>query len=130
LSDNRRSEQANASDRLPTAINNGGEEGSTRRDLYCIARGNGDQWEAFCLDFDIAVQGRSFDETRSRLAEAIFGYIESVAAEPEPDRARLLSRRAPLHVRLVWGWRLFRCAISGRDAHHNAAIGFPVACHA
>ena len=99
--------------------------------LVCIATGHGDQWEAFCLDFDLAVQGRSFDEVRRYLNDAISMYLERVQAEPEPDRSRLLARKAPFFVRLMWAWRLFRETMSGRTRRNeNATVEFPVACPA
>ena len=33
-----------------------------RKLLRCYAERHHGQWEAFCLDFDIAVQGSSFEE--------------------------------------------------------------------
>jgi hypothetical protein len=97
--------------------------------LICIATGRGDQCEAFCLDLDLAVQGGSFEEVRSYLNVAIESYMEAARAEPEPNRSRLLARKAPLWVRLTWAWRLFRSTISGRS-DDNSTIEFPVACHA
>jgi len=72
------------------------------RELLCVARGSGDRWEALCLDLDLAVQGRSFDEVRGLLDEAVNTYVEDASAEAEPARSRLLARRVPLHVRLAW----------------------------
>jgi hypothetical protein len=100
-----------------------------RDNLHCIATGHDDRWEAFGLDLDLAVQGSSFDEVRGFLDKAIHMYIGRAMEEPEPTRTQLLSRKAPLSVRLSWGLRLFRSVISdttGRDL----TIGFPVACHA
>jgi len=99
--------------------------------LVCIATGRADQWEAFCLDFDIVVQGRSFDEVRRYLNDAIEMYLETALAEPEPDRSRLLARKAPFLLRLMWAWRLFRLTISGRTrCQDSATVEFPIACPA
>ena len=97
-----------------------------RDNLYCIASGRGDQWEAFCLDLDLAVQGRSFEEVHRFLAKAIHMYVERAMEEPEPTRSQLLNRKAPFLVRLSWGLRLFRSVISDK----TDPIGFPIACHA
>src|SRR2546423_2948860 len=99
-------------------------------EVLCVARGRGNDWEAFCLNFDLAVQGRSFDEVRALLSEAVKTYIEDAAAEPEPARTRLLDRGVPLHVRLLWAWRFFRAAFSGKTHDGDSAFGFPVACPA
>ena len=60
------------------------------RNLLCYASGHGHDWEAICLDLDIAVQGQSFDEVFNDLNEAIALYLESVRELPEAERARLM----------------------------------------
>ena len=84
---------------------------SMEDEVLCVARRHGEVWEAFCLNFDLAVQGRSFDEVRGLLSEAVKSYVEDASAETEPARSRLLRRGVPLHVRLLWAsrffWRLF-----------------------
>jgi hypothetical protein len=101
-----------------------------KQSFVCIATGRADQWEAFCLDFDLAVQGRSFDEVRRYLVDAIEMYLEAALAEPEPDRSRLLARKAPFLVRLMWGWRLFRVTMSGRPRRDDYATVEFLACPA
>ena len=96
----------------------------------CVARGRANEWEALCLDLDIAVQGQSFDEVRNRLSDAIATYLEDAAVEAEPHRTRLLTRRAPLSVRLLWAWRFSWAALRGRNPNSDSAVGFPVACPA
>ena len=75
--------------------------------LECIARGAGNQWEAVCLDFDLAVQGRSLEEVTRLLRETIDTYIDDALAQPEHVRSAMLGRRAPFSVRLSWAFRLF-----------------------
>lgn len=99
--------------------------------LVCIAVEHSDGWEAFCLDFDLAVQGRSFDEVKRDLHQAIKMYVEAASAEPEPARSQLLCREAPFFTRLMWAWRLFLATISRRaNRDTSAPIEFPVACPA
>lgn len=96
----------------------------------CVAHPlQADDWEAFCLDFDIAVHAKTFDEAKDRLQRAVASYIEDATKEAEPHRSRLLNRRAPLWVRLMWGWRFFVEAVRDRR-DHNVAVGFPVTCPA
>jgi hypothetical protein len=99
------------------------------REPLCVARGGGERWEALCLDLDLAVQGRSFDEVRALLEEAVNTYMEDARAEAEPARARLLARRVPLHVRLLWAWRFFKAALYGRTPGGDSAVWLPVVCH-
>ncbi len=99
--------------------------------LVCVARGHkGGQWEAFCLDYDLAVQGRSLNEARERIELAINAYVESAAKEAEPARSRLLARRAPFFVRLAWALRFFFATVFGRNGRGDPVVGFPVSCPA
>jgi predicted RNase H-like HicB family nuclease len=70
------------------------------RTLHCYAEGRDGDWEAICLDLDIAVQGRSFEEVFGSLQEAISLYLGSVANLPADQRPGLLRRPAPFIVRL------------------------------
>lgn len=70
------------------------------RTLRCYAEGRDGEWEAICLDLDIAVQGRSFEEVFASLREAIALYLETVADLQPEERGPLLHRSAPLSVRL------------------------------
>jgi len=98
--------------------------------FFGVAQGAGSEWDAFSLDFDLAVQGDSFDEVRGRLEEAITEYVNCALAEPPQVRRKLLSRKAPLHVRLFWGYRFLRASLSGREDARISTAGFPVPCHA
>lgn len=100
--------------------------------FLCVARASAvGGWEAFCLDFDLAVQGKTFDEAKSHLHRAIGTYIQDAMQEEEAQRGHLLNRRAPFFVRLTWAIRLFMTTIRGRrDPDDNVAVGFPVTCPA
>jgi predicted RNase H-like HicB family nuclease len=99
------------------------------REYLCVARRGSQWWEALCLDFDLAVQGRSFDEVRALLEEAVKTYLEDAAGEAEPTRSRLLSRRVPLHVRALWAWRFVVTALRGSVQGGNSAVWLPITCH-
>ena len=65
-------------------------------------------WDAICLDLDIAVHADTFAKSQEALNSALETYVEDVCKEPNPkDRKRLLSRKAPFHVRFKWGLGLF-----------------------
>jgi hypothetical protein len=97
--------------------------------LLCFARGRANEWEAICLDFDLAVQGRSFDEVRDLLMESVTTYVEDVAKEDSRTADRLLNRRAPLHVRTHYllGWILH--VLGGRHGSELQA-NFEIPCRA
>jgi hypothetical protein len=98
--------------------------------LVCVAHGHNGIWEAFCLDFDLAVQGVSLGDVRERLEHAVVDYVSAASAEAEPARSQLLSRRAPFFVRLSWAARFFFGTIFGRSRDSGSAVGFPISCHA
>ena len=85
--------------------------------LRCTAEGRGDKWEAICLDLDLAVQGRSFEEVYKGLNEMIFSYLETVSTYPPADRARLLNRRAPFALRLKHTVMYLLAYLFGRDSN-------------
>lgn len=92
------------------------------RTLQCYAEGRDGDWEAICLDLDIAVQGRSFEEVFASLQEAIALYLESVADLPEDERRRLLRRTVPLPTRLKLLWQAARGLLGtsrGQTQHHQ-----------
>jgi predicted RNase H-like HicB family nuclease len=70
------------------------------RSLRCYAEGRDGDWEAICLDLDIAVQGGSFEEVFSSMRNAISLYLETVTELPPQEQRALLHRPAPFPVRL------------------------------
>ena len=73
---------------------------AVKRDFRCYAWGGETEWQALCVDLDIAVQGASFNEVEASLATAIEMYLESVSELPSDERSGFLSRRAPWPVRV------------------------------
>jgi hypothetical protein len=99
------------------------------RVLRCFAEGSGQEWQAYCLDLDIAVQGQSFAEVEASLQEAIRLYVESLADLSDADRIRLLNRPVPLWQRLNFAWRSFASALrpTVQDSGQQSVM---LACHA
>lgn len=64
------------------------------RILRCYAEGREGSWEALCLDFNIAIQGDSFEEVSKSLKCEIEEYIEYAYTLPESERKDLLERKA------------------------------------
>lgn len=85
------------------------------RIIHCYAEGRGNAWEAFCLDFDLAVQGRTFEDVYQKLNDQIVLYIEHVATLPEADRTRLLNRSMPFTLRAGFFWRFLLSSLFQRD---------------
>lgn len=84
------------------------------RTLRCLVEGRGTDWEAICLDFDITAQGSSYDEVVSTLNGLVSLYLEVISEMPEAERAGLVTRRAPVSVRLKFAWALLRSIFSDR----------------
>jgi predicted RNase H-like HicB family nuclease len=100
----------------------------SNRTLHCYAEGRDGEWEAICLDLDIAVQGRSFEEVFASLQEAVALYLETVADLPPEERRPLLHRSAPLSVRLKFLAHAVRGLFSDHDGHsHRHQITMPLA---
>jgi hypothetical protein len=103
--------------------------------VTCIARGTQSHWEAICLDFNIAAQGRSLDEVSRLLEEAVTSYMLDALKEAPQDRDRLLRRRAPFSVRLYWTLGLVWATLRGnrlKDGNDEGVVTVPfaVACPA
>jgi predicted RNase H-like HicB family nuclease len=85
------------------------------RTLHCYAEGRDGDWEAVCLDLDIAVQGRSFEEVFGSLQEAISLYLKTVADLPADQQPALLRRPVPFFVRLKFLTHAARGMFAGGD---------------
>ena len=72
------------------------------------------EWQAICLDLDLAVQGRSFEEVFRLLTETIAFHLEGIKELPEDDQRRLLSRRVPWLVRLKFARAAFMMSLRQR----------------
>jgi len=86
-----------------------------RGTLHCYASGTDGDWEAICLDLDIAVQGRSFEEAQESLGKTIQMHLERVAELPAEEQAGLLYRPVPLTARIQFAIEAFFLALSLRD---------------
>ncbi|MCW0235312.1 MAG: hypothetical protein OJJ21_17060 [Ferrovibrio sp.] len=89
--------------------------------LRCYAEGQPGQWEAVCLDFDLAVQGSDFREVIDSLQVAIREYLEIVHELPVEERAHLMERRSPLSMRLKFAWHVLRSIWDGRNGAKGRA---------
>ncbi len=99
-----------------------------RDELLCVFRGADTEWEAICLDFDIAVHGESLSQVRDLLIHAVDSYIVDASQEVEPNKSRLLSRRVPLHVRLLWAVEFLIHSVTNRRPETEGRFVLP--CHA
>ena len=89
------------------------------RTLHCYAEGRNGDWEAICLDLDIAVQGGSFEEVFSSLQEAISLYLETVTDLPPQEQRALLHRPAPFPVRFKFLTHALHGLFAGSDGDRH-----------
>ncbi len=96
--------------------------------FYCYASGREGSWEAICLDLDIAVQGRTFEEVSALLQEAIALYLQTVSELPDDERAAFLSRPVPFLTRLGFAieafWSTLRARADG-ELKHQFTMALP-----
>lgn len=85
--------------------------------LRCFAEQDEAGWTGLCVDLDIAVQGDTFEDVAEDLRTAIEEFITHVKMLPEPDRSRLLSRKAPWHLRAKYGLYQIQDAWRRRSFH-------------
>lgn len=80
--------------------------------VRCYAEKAGNQWQAFCLDLDLAAQGETFKEAREKLGRMIFEYVyDALAGEDKAHADSLLNRRAPLVYWLRYYWLTLWCMV-------------------
>jgi hypothetical protein len=88
--------------------------------------------EAFCLDFDIAVQGGSFEEVYGSLKEAVADYVARVSELPKSDQDRLLRRHmpfwSPFWSRLRFSLALLYSASRSRGNVDDERHGYTLTC--
>lgn len=97
-----------------------------RRDRFtCYITERDGVWEGICVDFDIAVEGRSMEDTRDRLNIAVHSYLLTVMQEAPEQRERLLHRRTPWVTRVS----LAAGAVLQKFKGHGRRERFAMPCH-
>jgi hypothetical protein len=74
--------------------------------LRCFAEERGNVWQAFCIDFGLAVQGESLAEVKRKLDEQVRSYLYDALVGEDREHASdlLLHRKAPLYLRMRYWW--------------------------
>ena len=74
----------------------------------CYAFKDDHLWVAVCIDFNLAAQGDSFGQVKSKLSAQIADYFISAIEEEDKGYAEyLLNRKAPLIQRVKYYWFVF-----------------------
>ena len=101
--------------------------------LRCHARECGRQWHAICTDLDIAADGASFKDAKASLATCIELYLDGIEQLPADGQRRLLTRRAPWHVRAKMVVLTWLHSLDGDDGSSRGFVlqsGAPTPVHA
>ena len=73
--------------------------------LRCLADKSNGQWQAICLDLDLATQGETLEEATKKLEAQISEYVfDALAGEDQAYADQLLSRRAPVALWIRYYW--------------------------
>ena len=89
--------------------------------LRCYANKHGDQWQAFCIDLCLAVQGDSFPAVKQKLDRMMIEYVyDALAGEDLEFADQLLNRKAPFEQIATYHWIRFMHRIGiFRDGIHK-----------
>ena len=83
--------------------------------IRCYAESKRGVWQAFCLNFDLAVQGDSLEEVQEKMKAMVNDYVYDALADDGADRdfaSQLLTRRAPVSVHLKYYRVVLSCRLS------------------
>jgi hypothetical protein len=84
--------------------------------LKCFAEKKGNIWQGFCIDLNLACQGATVSEVRSKLHEQIADYLfDALAGEDRAFASQLLNRPAPFSIRFRYYYLLLLSHV--RSAH-------------
>ncbi len=83
------------------------------------------QWQAFCIDLNLAAQGDSLAEVKAKLQSMVDSYIALAMEQNDSAHQRdMLFRPAPLSLRLRYWYIRFASLIG--DAMHDHRERFAV----
>ncbi|MEX0618431.1 MAG: hypothetical protein WDZ76_14525 [Pseudohongiellaceae bacterium] len=92
--------------------------------LRCYAESKGGQWQAICIDLNLAAQADSFEEAREKLEAQISDYLYGALVGEDRKYAEvLIPRRAPLKYRVKYN---FLRALTHFNHHVNRAFRMPM----
>ncbi|WP_395117760.1 hypothetical protein ACFCQI_14280 [Rhodanobacter sp. FW102-FHT14D06] len=79
----------------------------------------GSQWQAFCIDMNLAVQADTLQDAQKKIIAMVKSYVELAKEQNDPRHQRdMLFRPAPLSIQLRYWYVWLRCNLA-RNNHHN-----------
>ena len=71
------------------------------RQLRCFAEKRGQQWQAFCLELNLAVQADTLKDAEHKLHDMVRSYVKLAMEQNDAKHQRdMLFRPAPLSIQL------------------------------
>lgn len=89
-----------------------------KRDLLFYVYGAGSDWNAICVDLDIAVEAASQHEAMNKIEEVVHTYIHDAMQEAPEVRRKLLNRSSPLSLRFSL-WAQYQLFLWRRSRPHD-----------
>ena len=95
--------------------------------LRCYGERKKDVWQAFCIDLNLAVQGKSAEEVKIKLSKQIESYLyDATVGEDREYAAQLLSRKSPLRFRVKYHFYKSLCKIDGAKKNICRILDLPM----
>ncbi|MGN8547824.1 hypothetical protein ACQPTN_24875 [Bradyrhizobium sp. 13971] len=97
--------------------------------VRCVAERKENYWQAFSLEFGLAVQGDSLHDVKHRLETMILSYVyDALVGEDREHADELMSRKATLSVyaKYYWADALSRAARIWGDSKDTIVFSEPV----
>ena len=80
------------------------------RKVRFFAEKVGSQWQAFCIDMNLAVQADTLPEAQKKIIAMIDSYVELAKEQNDPQHQRdMMFRPAPLSIQLRYWYVWLRC---------------------
>lgn len=92
--------------------------------LRCFAEKVGNQWQAFCIDLNLAAQADTFPQAKEKLESMVSSYLYDIFEGDDKEHAEdLFPRLAPLSIRIkyakYWALDRVRNAVRGPVKRHQ-----------
>lgn len=100
------------------------------RKVRFFAEKVGSQWQAFCVDLNLAVQADTLPEAKEKILSMVRSYVELAKEQNDPQHQRdMLFRAAPLSIQLRYWYVWVRCHLAKNTHNHHRGDRYSVAFH-
>jgi hypothetical protein len=105
------------------------------RIIRCLYEREGDQWQAFSLEFGLAAQASSINEAESKLESMVRSYVfDALFGEDRQHASMLLNRKATKSVYIRYYYTLFLSWLKkinhSNNTSYRGTYELPICCGA